>query len=203
MPCGLPDQSHRSLTHEKPEEDSDSYRQFLNPVPVDVDIDEQANQRSSTDKTCPIPLPTSSNGNKPLCLRQIRLAMFREKCQSEDQRNTIHGGEANACITTRSDIFDGYIAFRSIDETAIVEEESGLIGLKCQPALRTIGESPITVVGIVEVFKSGEVEVNISKDGIGFVVAFWPREEVSGVEDFGLVSAHCSDLMRCGYSSSL
>lgn len=202
MPYRFPDQSHSSLADEKPEEAGDGDWELREIITVDIDIDEQADEGASTDKQRPVPLPSSSDRVESLLPRKIRLAMLGQTRERQDERNCVKHGKTDAEVSTRADVLDGDVAFRSVDEGAVVEEQDGLVGLKGQVALGAVGQGAIVVVCVVEVLEGCEVEVDVSEDGISVVVAVGEGDEVSGVEDFGLV-AHCGGLRGCNRSISI
>lgn len=202
MPDGFPHQSHGSLTDEEPEEAGDGDWQLREIITVDIDIDEKADEGASADKQRPIPLPSSSNGVEPLLPRKIRLAMLGQTRQRQDERNCVKHRKADAKVSARADVLDGGVALCSVDEGAVVEEQDGLVGLKGQVALGPVRQGAIVVVCVVEVLEGCEVEVDVSEDGVGVVVAVGEGDEVSGVEDFRLV-AHCGGLKGCSRSISI
>uniref|UniRef100_A0A1Y1LRH2 Uncharacterized protein n=1 Tax=Photinus pyralis TaxID=7054 RepID=A0A1Y1LRH2_PHOPY len=76
VPHRFPYQSDSSHTHEEPEEDAKDNWQILKIVSFNFDIGEEADKGTGSDKACPVPLPSSTDGVETFCGAEIQCAML-------------------------------------------------------------------------------------------------------------------------------
>lgn len=141
-------------------------------VAGDIDIEKQRNQRTSTDKQRPIPLPAASDGKEALLNRQVSLTLFRERNETKDQSEPVCSSKANANEAARINGVDGRVALGRVYKTAIGEDIGGEVGFVSEPAARAVGHGVVAlVVGVVPVADGGEVELPAVELGVVCVLA--------------------------------